>query len=107
MCSKLSSILVGLVLAILTSEASAQDARDVKRGLSLAQTLCAECHAIKKGEFRSRNGQAPTFETLASAPGISPMTIRAALQTSHREMPNMNLKFEEIDDLLTYLATLK
>ena len=107
MCSKLSSILVGLVLAILTREASAQEAGDVKRGLSLAQTHCAECHSIKKGQFRSRNRQAPTFETLASMPGVSPMTIRAALQTSHREMPNMNLKFEEIDDLVTYIATLK
>ena len=50
-------------LAFWVGAAAAQEMGDAKRGHLLAETVCSECHAIDKGAPRSRNGDAPTFES--------------------------------------------
>jgi len=102
-----TAILAGTGLALLAGSLGAQELGDAKRGEMLAETVCAECHAVQKGQFRSRNGQAPAFGSLATTPGMTPMALRVALRTSHREMPNLVLKNEEVDDIIAYLGTLR
>ena len=102
-----ASIVAGAATAILAMPALAQDLGNAARGQHMAQTVCAECHAVEKGQPRSRNGHAPNFETIAKTPGMTPMAILVALRTSHREMPNLMLKNQEVDDLIAYIATLK
>jgi len=93
-------------LAALAVAATAQEIGDAKRGRVLAETVCAECHAVDKGAL-SRNGNAPTFQTVATTPGMTAMALRVALRTSHKEMPNLVLKNQEVDDVIAYIATLK
>jgi cytochrome c2 len=103
----IAAILAGASMAILAGSVTAQELGDARRGQNLAETVCAECHAVQKGALRSRNDHAPTFETIATTRGMTPMALRVALRTSHREMPNLVLKNEEVDDVIAYLATLK
>ena len=87
--------------------AAAQEMGDAKRGHLLAETVCSECHAIDKGAPRSRNGDAPTFESVAKTRGMTPMALRVALRTPHQKLPNLVIKDQEVDDIIAYLATLK
>jgi mono/diheme cytochrome c family protein len=98
---------IASVAMFAANRAPAEELGDAKRGLAVAQMTCAQCHAIRKGQLRSRNGRSPTFDAIAATPGMTPMAFRVALRTSHREMPNLVLKNEEIDDLAAYIATLK
>jgi mono/diheme cytochrome c family protein len=98
--------LVAASLTISVGTSSAQELGDAKRGRVLAETVCAECHAVEKGAL-SRNGHAPTFQTVATTPGMTAMALRVALRTSHKEMPNLVLKNQEVDDVIAYIATLK
>jgi|SRR3954470_16030481 mono/diheme cytochrome c family protein len=92
---------------VLAWAAAAQDLGDSKRGHVLAETVCSECHAIDKGAPRSRNGNAPTFQSLANTRGMTATALRVALRTPHQQMPNLVLKDQEIDDVIAYLQTLK
>ncbi len=101
------AIAAAVVLLGFTMAAVGQETGDVSRGRLLAQMTCAECHAVGKNGLRSRNGQAPTFASLANTRGINAMDIRVALRTSHREMPNLSLNNEEIEDVAAYILSLK
>ena len=103
----MAATLVGTAVAFLAGPGFSQELGDVKRGQTLAETVCAECHAVERGAPRSPNGYAPTFVTLATTPGMTPMALRVALRTSHTKMPNLVLKNQEVDDVIAYLATLK
>ena|SRR5690348_18141956 len=103
----MTAVFAAAAFAIVAGAATAQEMGDAKRGHLLAETVCSECHAIDKGAPRSRNGDAPTFESLANTRGMTPMAVRVALRTSHEKMPNLILKNQEVDDIIAYLSTLK
>jgi len=102
-----TTIIAGAAFGVLTIATSAQELGDARRGLMIAETICAECHAIEKGAPRSPNGNAPAFQGVARTPGMTAMALRVALRTPHREMPNLVLKEDQVDDIIAYLATLK
>lgn len=60
----MAAALAGTAAAFLVGPGFSQDLGDVKRGQTLAETVCAECHAVERGAPRSPNGYAPTFVTL-------------------------------------------
>ena len=103
-----AAIIAVTAMALLSSRSFSQELGDAKRGQDIAKTICAECHAVEKGAFRSRNGQAPAFATVASTPGMTPMALRVWLKSGpHREMPNIMLQDRDVDDVIAYIATLK
>jgi hypothetical protein len=73
----------------------------------LAQRLCAECHAVQKEYSRSPNANAPHFQAISSIPGMTATALSAALNTSHRSMPNIMLAADEQADLIAYILSLK
>ena len=75
------------------------------RGLDLAQNVCAECHAIRKGEAASPNSDAPTFEALANTPGMTMIALRVLLQTPHQTMPNIILEGDELAAVSQYILS--
>ena len=87
---RLKDIMLAAAVA-LSMPAQAQEAGQASRGLALAQRLCAECHAIQKEYARSPNANAPRFRAIASTPGMTAIALSAALNTSHRSMPNIIL----------------
>jgi|SRR6185312_13613614 len=103
----IAAAFAGTAAVCLASQGFSQELGNVKRGQNLAETVCAECHAVERDAPRSPNGSAPTFVTLATTPGMTSMALRVALRTSHTKMPNLVLKNHEVDDVIAYLATLK
>jgi mono/diheme cytochrome c family protein len=96
------------VLALATTGAAAQDIGQPGRGLALAKRLCAECHAVEKSDdAQSPNPDAPHFQLIAMVPGMNALALTAALNTSHRSMPNVMLDATEQADLIAYILTLK
>jgi mono/diheme cytochrome c family protein len=86
--------------------AGAADADDVRRGRDLARQICADCHAVRPAEVNSPNRNAPSFEDIAGVSGISPIALKVALRSSHREMPNLILNEDELDRIIAYILSL-
>lgn len=88
-------------------EVAAVDAAGPTPGRIYADAACASCHAVAAGQRQSPNPKAPTFETIANVPGMTPMALNVALHTSHKTMPNLIIEPRRIEDLSAYLDTLK
>jgi len=100
--------LVALAAALLVPTPTlAQDADDVWHGREIAQTICAACHVVAKGQFVSPNSEAPPFPVLATTPGMTTIALTAALLTSHRLMPNIILQPDERRDVIAYILSLR
>jgi mono/diheme cytochrome c family protein len=95
------------VLVCAGSPVRAQDIGDAVNGGVIARQVCAECHAVERGQSRSSNDEAPTFDSIAKTPGMTSIALTAALRTSHRRMPNIILPDDELKDIVAYLLTLK
>jgi mono/diheme cytochrome c family protein len=104
MQTKRPASLVLLTMA-LAAPAFAQTG-DVRRGLGVAQEVCATCHGVRKGQ-PSPNASAPTFETIAAVPGMTTIALQASLQTSHKTMPNLILPADDRANVAAYIMSLK
>lgn len=100
-------IMVLAVAIVFAEPAFSQEPGNVMQGQELAQTVCAECHAVAPGAIRSPNAHAPTFDNIAHIPGMTPMAIRVWLRSAHKEMPNIMLSRDETDNVIAYLQSLK
>jgi mono/diheme cytochrome c family protein len=98
---------VTLAAVLVAAPAVAQEIGQPARGLASAERLCAQCHAVRKEQRRSPNSDAPRFQTIASVPGMTSIALSAALNTSHRTMPNVMLEAEERADIIAYILSLK
>ncbi len=107
MSTRVTAAVIGLGLITGSVPVWSQELGSARQGHMLAETVCAECHAVEKGALRSRNDHAPTFESIATTPGMTPIAVRVWLRSAHREMPNLVLKPDEVDDVVAYLQTLK
>jgi mono/diheme cytochrome c family protein len=97
------------VTAVIASAASGRAAQigSVEQGLAIARERCAECHLIVKEDGRSTNEKAPTFARIANIPGMTAAALRAALNTSHRTMPNLVIKDDDADSIIAYILSLR
>jgi mono/diheme cytochrome c family protein len=107
MKSFLRNSLIALSILATAQSAAAQVRGDAKAGFAYADGVCAECHAIKKGERVSPHERAPAFEVVANARGMSEMALRVWFQSPHPSMPNLMLKEKLADDLVAYIMSLK
>src|ERR1700757_3307546 len=96
-----------IVLAMPAGQGGGREIGQSSRGLFLAERLCAECHAVQKEYSRSPNANAPRFQAVAAIPGMTATALSAALNTSHRAMPNIMLTADEQADIIPYILTLK
>jgi mono/diheme cytochrome c family protein len=86
--------------------AMAQDA--AAAGLATARQLCSECHDIERSpQPRSPNTAAPPFVTIANVPGMTSIALSAALQSSHRTMPNVMLDANQLGSIVAYILSLR
>jgi mono/diheme cytochrome c family protein len=79
---------------------------DQARGRILAEQQCSHCHAVKRDEVSS-DPEAPSFAEVAAEPSITEYMLRVFLKTSHPTMPNLIIKPEDVDDLVSYIMSLK
>ena len=57
--------------------------------------------------IRSPNSEAPSFTTVASTPGMTAIALNVFFQTPHKAMPNLILKTEQKNDIISYIISLK
>ena len=107
MRAKQLMLAVIIALAMPAGPVAGQEIGQSSRGLALAQRLCAECHAVQKEYSQSPNANAPRFQAIASIPGMTAAALSAALNTSHRVMPNIMLPGDEQADIIAYILSLK
>lgn len=96
-----------IALPLAAGCGEAQEIGQPGRGLALAQRLCSQCHAVRKEQAQSPNENAPRFQVIASIPGMTSIALSAALNTSHRTMPNIMLQADEQADVTAYILSLK
>lgn len=99
-------IIAAMISATATSAHAAQ-VGSAQQGLRVAREACAECHLVDKVAGRSTDADAPTFEAIAKTPGLTSAALAAALQTSHRTMPNVVIKGDDADNVIAYILSLK
>ena len=90
-----------------TSRVYAQGVGDPQEGIVLAQQVCSECHAIRRGQMRLLNTRAPTFVELATAPGMTIIALTVALTTPHVGMPMFKLTADQREDVIAYILSLR
>lgn len=97
-------------LALLLLVAVGADARlrlDLDLGHAIARAWCASCHAVEAGQRVGPFSGIPSFTEIAARPSTTAASLRASLATSHRDMPDVKLKPEEIDEVVDYILRLK
>ena len=93
-----------LLLTALAWPAAAQDA---DAGRQMAETWCSSCHVVTPGQSRGASTGAPSFRDVAGQKAITPMALRAFLQTPHHRMPDLHLTRREIEDVSAYILSLR
>ena len=76
-------------------------------GRELALQVCTECHWAVEDQFVIPESEAPSFFQLADDPAYSPIALRVALRTPHRNMPDLMLTEDETDDVIAYIEALR
>jgi mono/diheme cytochrome c family protein len=87
--------------------ALAQEPGNAGSGFNYANQACALCHAIRQGDNPSANPKAPSFQAIANTPGVTGISLAAALHSVHENMPNFVLRPNERDNIIAYILSLK
>ena len=77
----------------------------VSRGRALADAWCAPCHGVRPLGGSARRDR--DFEAIARMPSTTELSLRVFLRTSHTSMPNIVLKPRDLDDIVTFILSLK
>jgi mono/diheme cytochrome c family protein len=98
------SLLVVVVLLLLSRLGDVK--ADAARGQILSEHWCAGCHALNPSQS-STNPKAPRFPDIAVKPSVTEDSLRTFLKTFHSKMPNFPLKPDDIEDIVSYVLSLK
>lgn len=104
--SPLRTAATALTLVTSMSVVSTGANADAARGKALVQRECTSCHAVEPGG-KSPNPKAPTFSAITNEPSATPYSLRVFLQTTHNTMPNFIIEPDDIDDIVSYIVSLK
>ena len=100
--------MVVVLAAVLSSTAArSQESADVRRGLTYARAVCAECHGVEAMDEGSPNAVAPTFKAVANTPGMTKTALIVWMQSNHRSMPNFIVPVGDRDAVIDYILGLK
>ena len=75
----LPKIAVAALLA-MPAAAHAEEVGNVEAGHAYAKKVCAECHAVERGEKESPYLDLPSFQTVADSAGITERALAVWLQ---------------------------
>lgn len=82
-------------------------AQDPQQGRQIAETWCSNCHLVSSRQPHGFSTGAPSFTAIAEQTVMTSMALRAFLQTPHDRMPDLHLSRKEIDDLISYIQSLR
>jgi len=99
--------MTAMAAVVAADTARAQPTGEAGRGHAYARGICAQCHAVEKGQGSSPNPVAPQFEVIANVSGMTSTALRARLETSHRVMPNLLINSEDMRNVIAYILSLR
>jgi mono/diheme cytochrome c family protein len=82
------------------------DMGDPVNGHKLATAWCSNCHALPDSKQATATG-APSFSAIAGNRKITPLSLRVFLQTPHPPMPDLHLSNPEMDDVVSYIQSIR
>lgn len=94
-------------VAVQASEPSVRESLQIKQGHELAKLWCQQCHLVDPEGTGFAQGGAPTFAEVASRPGQTRDNIKLWLVEPHPPMPDLNLSRDEIENLTSYILSLR
>lgn len=100
-------IFLAVTLLAAATPARAQEAGDARAGRDMAATWCANCHRIAPAGPGPATDAAPAFAAIAAMPSTTSLSLRAFLQSSHRNMPNYQLSQDQTDNVVAYILSLR
>jgi cytochrome c len=95
-----------LILSVAACVITLPAYADATKGAQIARQWCANCHLIGGNPAGPVPQGPPSFQTVAHS-GMTPDQLRAFLSHPHGAMPNLALTRAEIDDLISYIETLR
>jgi cytochrome c len=96
-----------LALTLVACLAVARPAHgDAAQGAQIARQWCANCHLIGGNAAGPVPQGPPSFQMVAHS-GMTADQLRAFLSHPHGSMPNLALTRAEIDDLISYIESLR
>lgn len=79
---------------------------DGSQGYRLASAWCRGCHAIESAAVNTTK-PAPDFVAVANMPSTTELSLKVFLRSNHRSMPNFIIRQNDIEDIVTYILSLK
>ena len=99
--------LLGMASVVVAAAALAAGTHvDVNNGHELARAWCRGCHAIEARELEGPYADVPSFTAIARQSSTTATSLRVFLTTPHGDMPDIELKPGQIDDLVDYILSL-
>jgi mono/diheme cytochrome c family protein len=80
---------------------------DPQAGLKVALRDCAACHIVAGRQAGPAPVGVPPFATIARMPSTTALSLRAYLQTPHPPMPDLALTRTEMEDVVSYILSLR
>jgi mono/diheme cytochrome c family protein len=80
---------------------------DPVAGHAFVRENCSDCHEVERTLTELSAFYGPAFVDIAASSGLTATRLRAFLRTPHVEMPDFILTDREIDDIVSYILTLK
>jgi cytochrome c len=93
-------------LSVITCLTALHAHADAGKGAQIARQWCANCHLIGGNPNGPVPQGPPSFQAVARS-GMTADQLRAFLSHPHGAMPNLALTRAEIDDLISYIETLR
>lgn len=101
------ALLFAALLAASTPAYAQTPYGDPAAGLTLALSNCAQCHVVAGRQAGPVPVGIPTFAAIARMPSTTVLSLRAYLQTPHPPMPDLALTRREMEDVISYILTLR
>ena len=91
---------------VMAPGAAGAQAGDAGAGRVVAQTWCAQCHAVEARPVVAGDAT-PGFTAIANRTGVTADGLGTYLAEPHGRMPNLYLSRADIADVVAYLLSLK
>jgi mono/diheme cytochrome c family protein len=95
-----------LLIRLHNAQGASPEASNVSEGHRLAESWCKACHVIDMKTAGTAN-TAPDFAAIANQPSTTELSLKVFLGSNHRNMPNLILRPEQADNLVSYILSLK
>ena len=102
-----TAALAAALAAAVAGPLAAQEIGDAAAGRELATNWCSSCHVVGPTAQRGVSNGVASFAAIARRSSITPLSLRAFLQTPHARMPDLHLTREETDNLIAYILSLR